>query len=403
MTSHQCAGLFLYSCAVTVLLVAVLAPVSVNSAAVKMSSVQHPAFANAGKKEGLQIWRVENFEPVPYPEKDYGKFYSGDSYIVLKTVADGKKKDSFHWDIHFWLGSKTSQDESGAAAILSVELDDGLGGGPVQHREVEGHESQQFLSYFKSGVRYLPGGVASGFNHVNTNDPGEKKLYQVKGKKNVRVRQVEVNVKSMNKGDCFILDSGSEIYVYVGPNAKGTEKVKATAAANMIRDQDHSGRAHVTIVDSSSTETEVQKFFTELGSGSPSQVPDETKGGDDQEFESKQDATVTLYKVSDAGGKLVSEKISQKPLSQNMLVTDDCFILDTVTSGIYVWIGKKGTVQEKVEALKKAQLFLTEKNYPTWTKVVRVVEGAEPAAFREYFNSWQQRSPSPSRKSPGKN
>lgn len=52
----------------------------------------------------------------------------------------------------------------------------------------------------------------------------------------------------MNKGDCFILDTGSEIYVYVGPNSKGSEKVKATAAANMIRDQDHAGRGHVTIV-----------------------------------------------------------------------------------------------------------------------------------------------------------
>jgi len=43
--------------------------------------------------------------------------------------------------------------------------------------------------------------------------------------------------------------------------------------------------------------------------------------------------------------------------------------LDTVSSGIYVWIGKQGTVQEKVESLKRAQVFIKENKYPAWTRV----------------------------------
>lgn len=52
----------------------------------------------------------------------------------------------------------------------------------------------------------------------------------------------------MNQGDCFILDNGGVIYVYVGRNSKRLEKIKATSAANQIRDQDHHGRARVNII-----------------------------------------------------------------------------------------------------------------------------------------------------------
>lgn len=50
----------------------------------------------------------------------------------------------------------------------------------------------------------------------------------------------------MNKGDCYVLDTGKEIYVYCGEKSKGTERLTAANAANQIRDQDHKGRGHVT-------------------------------------------------------------------------------------------------------------------------------------------------------------
>ncbi len=47
-----------------------------------------------------------------------------------------------------------------------MELDDFLGGMAVQHREVEGHESNLFLSYFDAPIVIMEGGIESGFRTV---------------------------------------------------------------------------------------------------------------------------------------------------------------------------------------------------------------------------------------------
>lgn len=57
------------------------------------------------------------------------------------------------------LGDACTVDESGAAAIFTFQMDDFLGGKPIQYREVQGYESKTFVGYFKSGLKYMVGRV----------------------------------------------------------------------------------------------------------------------------------------------------------------------------------------------------------------------------------------------------
>ncbi|RHN64710.1 putative villin/Gelsolin, ADF-H/Gelsolin-like domain-containing protein [Medicago truncatula] len=43
------------------------------------------AFFSLTIYSGLEIWRIENFNPVPIPQSSHGKFFTGDSYVILKV------------------------------------------------------------------------------------------------------------------------------------------------------------------------------------------------------------------------------------------------------------------------------------------------------------------------------
>lgn len=92
--------------------------------------------------------------------------------------------------------------------------------------------------------------------------------------------------------------------------------------------------------------------------------------------------------MSDATGELKVEEVAKKPLKQDMLNTNDCFILDSGTK-IFVWVGRNATDQERKQSMTRAQGFLKTKKYPTWTKVTRVVEGGETTLFKQFFLTWK--------------
>jgi len=170
---------------------------------IKLAAAQgEKAWAETGKSAGLLIWRIEKFKVVK-SKTPIGSFYEDDSYIVLNTY---KTNDEFFFDVHFWLGTTTSQDEAGTAAYKTVELDDYHHGKPVQHREIQDHESPLFISYFDKfgGIKILKGGIESGFNRIKPTEYKSRLLW-VKGKKNVRIREVPKTFKSLNNGDVLFL------------------------------------------------------------------------------------------------------------------------------------------------------------------------------------------------------
>lgn len=103
---------------------------------------------------------------------------------------------------------------------------------------------------------------------------------------------------------------------------------------------------------------------------------------DDAAFEKELESQIVLQKVSESGGSVKVEKITQRPIKQQMLNENDCFILESGYGDIFVWQGKKATPKEKAEAMKKGEEIKNSKKYPSWTQVVKIIQHGEPSYFR---------------------
>ncbi|KNC73941.1 hypothetical protein SARC_13500, partial [Sphaeroforma arctica JP610] len=58
---------------------------------------------------GVEMWRVVDFKVQKQDEEEMGKFYDGDSYIVLNTFKADPDSEKFNFNVHFWLGANTTQ------------------------------------------------------------------------------------------------------------------------------------------------------------------------------------------------------------------------------------------------------------------------------------------------------
>jgi len=341
---------------------------------------KEPSWDNAGKKVGLDIWRIEKFHVVAWPKNQYGSFYSGDSYIVLNTYKV-KDSDALKHDVHFWLGTSTSQDEAGTAAYKTVELDDVLGGHITQHREVQGYESNLFLGYFEGGhIKIMEGGIDSGFKHAEP-DKYVPRLLHLKGRKNIRVTQVKMERDSLNSEDVFILDAGLKIYQFNGAKAPPLEKMKATQMCVALENERNGHAKHHPIDEASSQNA---KHFWELLGGYGSIKPTDPEKAPDVDPLSER----ALYLMKEDDKKNISfDAVAKgKDVKRALLKSSDVFVVDN-TAEVFVWIGKHAPIDEKKNALQYAQKYIEQFKKPVYLHIARVLEGGENSHFDMAFQA----------------
>ncbi|RDX42951.1 fragmin60 [Lentinus brumalis] len=341
------------------------------------------AWGAAGKQPGTQIWRVEHFTVKEWPKSHFGHFYDGDSYIVLHTYKKDPDTEDLSYDLHFWLGSETTQDEAGTAAYKTVELDDHLRGVPVQYREIQSYESSRFLSYFPKFV-CLHGGVASGFHHVSEAPPDNtRRLFrisstQVGGRATaLQIREVPAEGSSIEQGGVYVLDMGDKVWQFNTQDAVGKVKFKAAEFVQSLVNERQS-QCDTTVYDEHGQGAGI--FLSELGL---QEVPPASTAAAESAPEK------TLFRLSDSNGDVTFEPVH--PPTESSLSLEDAFILDDsgnrAEPAIYIWVGSRASRTERRLALEYGQRYLYKHRQSGGraalaTHIVRMDEGRETDAFK---------------------
>jgi len=344
------------------------------------------------------VWRVEKFQMHRWPAEKFGSFYDGDAYIVLKTykkkTPEGKETADLLYNAHFWLGKDSSQDEQGTAAYKTVELDDLLGGVPVQFRECQGSESPEFQSCFKS-ITILSGGVASGFKHVTAAEY-KHKLLRVDGtnRSSIKVEEVPPVLASLNQGQVFVLDGGLQIWQWNGSASTIWEKRKGEEVLEQLMTE-REGLAKKTILDSTDDDA---KFWALLGGKGAIAAPAPAKVAEKKapaEHGWSPLASKELFKVDVAPGAdsatFTNVVASDTKIERSHFTSDGVYILTVLdenkTWHVYVWVGNATSKTHQKLAILFGQEFLAKNGLPATAKVVRVMEGTEDAAFNKCVDS----------------
>lgn len=169
-------------------------------------------------------------------------------------------------------------------------------------------------------------------------------------------------------GDCYLIDTGPVIYLWMGSKATVDERFVG-AVTSVWRDQDRKGAAKLVTVEARSE----PPAFLDLFDGGITITDQDTEGILKKVILEKHE--YKLFRLNIVGGVHLFIEV---PRSKKSLKSDDVFILDTFDK-IYLWRGNASSGREKFHAMLIARRYDYERAGAQ--NIILVEEGEETKEF----------------------
>ncbi|KAM0871848.1 hypothetical protein ACQ4PT_039085 [Festuca glaucescens] len=336
------------------------------------------AFLGVGDKPGLDIWCIMGTSIVPIAKNLHGKFYTGNCYIVLST-AELKSGIRGH-NVHYWVGEEAKEEHCVMASEKAFELDAALGSQAVQYKEMQGGESDKFLSYFRPCIIPVQGSFSSHWRR-SAEECDQTTMFRCEGEHVARVTEVPFSRTSLDHKAVFIVDTPLKIFLFSGCNSSVQTRAKALDVIKHLRENRHCGRCEIGIIEDGKLvgDSDAGEFWNLFGGYAPipRDVPDAANG------ELMTTTSKKLFWINKR--KLVP--MDAHLLDREMLKSDRSYILDCGTE-IYLWLGMATLVSERKMSVTALEDYVRSQGRSSIGHTVITTEGHEIADFKLQFQHW---------------
>jgi Leucine-rich repeat (LRR) protein len=343
--------------------------IDVNQMLVRKPVKEEPMVDDGTGK--IKIWRVEDYEKSEKFEGGPGSFYVGDAYVILYTYI---WKNVERYIIYFYQGRDATINDAGAAALLTVGLDDQLNRQAKEVRVVQGKEPKHFLTMFKGKIMLHQGQDPCGEGGKKYEEPA---LYDVRGNDDLNIKAIQVFPSANMLNHCHVFILLANRYQKDGPNfiwcGNKSNDFERNFAKNILQEQGY---------------TKVQV----LEQGRENDVFWDLLGGKDFYYDKNPTIRVSprIFQCSEASGITTIEEIVN--FYQDDLDGGDVMILDAY-SEMYVWAGKMSTEGERKAAtqlcIEYAAAVVANEGRPKDITCYYMREGDETLQFTTHFQGYQ--------------